>query len=169
MNSESMAAAADAPLVELIDIARYFDVSPPWLNRLLEGKPLGNLGIGLGSTAISPANIQVRVLDASSAGKADKVFSLLQRAGFDIKSTAGAGTGTTFSNAVILYRPDEKPMADVVHGYFPSLQEKAVPKSVIPGLDVAVVIPANYEGPGVTNATPGTNSPGAGTPGGPTC
>ncbi|TMG82303.1 MAG: ATP-binding cassette domain-containing protein [Betaproteobacteria bacterium] len=34
-----MAATADAPLVELIDIARYFDVSPPWLNRLLEGKP----------------------------------------------------------------------------------------------------------------------------------
>ncbi|HEV7412879.1 MAG TPA: ABC transporter ATP-binding protein [Casimicrobiaceae bacterium] len=27
------------PLLELIDVARYFDVSPPWLNRLIEGKP----------------------------------------------------------------------------------------------------------------------------------
>jgi peptide/nickel transport system ATP-binding protein len=27
------------PLVELIDVARHFDVSPPWLNRVLEGKP----------------------------------------------------------------------------------------------------------------------------------
>jgi len=27
------------PLVELIDVARYFDVSPPWLNRVIEGKP----------------------------------------------------------------------------------------------------------------------------------
>ena len=27
------------PLVELIDVARYFDVSPPWLNRLIERKP----------------------------------------------------------------------------------------------------------------------------------
>ncbi|HEX8010007.1 MAG TPA: oligopeptide/dipeptide ABC transporter ATP-binding protein [Casimicrobiaceae bacterium] len=31
--------SADTPLLELIDVARYFDVSPPWLNRLLEGKP----------------------------------------------------------------------------------------------------------------------------------
>ena len=25
-------------LLELIDVARYFDVSPPWLDRMLEGK-----------------------------------------------------------------------------------------------------------------------------------
>jgi len=31
-------ASIDAPLVELVDVARYFDVSPPWLNRLLERK-----------------------------------------------------------------------------------------------------------------------------------
>src|SRR5689334_21455111 len=31
-------ASTDAPLVELVDVARYFDVSPPWLNRLLERK-----------------------------------------------------------------------------------------------------------------------------------
>jgi peptide/nickel transport system ATP-binding protein len=28
-----------APLLELRDVARYFDVSPPWLNRVLERKP----------------------------------------------------------------------------------------------------------------------------------
>ena len=33
------AARYDGALVELIDVARYFDVSPPWLNRVLEGKP----------------------------------------------------------------------------------------------------------------------------------
>ena len=27
------------PLVELVDVARHFDVSPPWLNRVLEHKP----------------------------------------------------------------------------------------------------------------------------------
>jgi peptide/nickel transport system ATP-binding protein len=27
------------PLVELVDVARYFDVSAPWLNRVLERKP----------------------------------------------------------------------------------------------------------------------------------
>ena len=30
---------AAPPLVELIDVARHFDVSPPWLNRVLEHKP----------------------------------------------------------------------------------------------------------------------------------
>jgi peptide/nickel transport system ATP-binding protein len=31
--------AAAAPLIELVDVARHFDVSPPWLNRVLERKP----------------------------------------------------------------------------------------------------------------------------------
>jgi len=31
--------AMSAPLVELIDVARYFDVSAPWLNRVIERKP----------------------------------------------------------------------------------------------------------------------------------
>ena len=34
---ETLGATA-VPLVELVDVARYFDVSPPWLNRLLEGR-----------------------------------------------------------------------------------------------------------------------------------
>jgi len=34
-----MSESADTqPLVELVDVAKTFDVSPPWLNRLLEGK-----------------------------------------------------------------------------------------------------------------------------------
>src|SRR5258708_32049705 len=37
--TDVMRAEREAPLVELIDVARYFDVSPPWLNRLLERKP----------------------------------------------------------------------------------------------------------------------------------
>src|SRR6187549_2414938 len=28
-----------APLVQAHDLAKTFDVSPPWLNRVLEGKP----------------------------------------------------------------------------------------------------------------------------------
>jgi LCP family protein required for cell wall assembly len=138
--------------------------------RMRDGQPLGNIGLQLQMTAISPASIQVRVLDANSNGKADKVFSLLQNAGFDIKTTAAAGAGTTSKTAVILYRSDEKSMADVVQGYFPGLQMKPVPASAIPGIDVAVVVPPNYDGPGVAkSASPGTNTPGSGAPGGPTC
>ena len=28
-----------APLVEVLDLAKVFDVSPPWLNRVVERKP----------------------------------------------------------------------------------------------------------------------------------
>ena len=31
---------ADGPLLKVDGLARYFDVSPPWLNRVLEGKPM---------------------------------------------------------------------------------------------------------------------------------
>ncbi len=34
-----MSRAADHPLVEVKDLAKTFDVSAPWLNRVLEGKP----------------------------------------------------------------------------------------------------------------------------------
>ena len=32
-------ASKGAPLVQATDLAKTFDVSPPWLNRALEGKP----------------------------------------------------------------------------------------------------------------------------------
>src|SRR5450631_3549091 len=34
-----MSPPENPPLLELIDVARYFDVSAPWLNRMLERKP----------------------------------------------------------------------------------------------------------------------------------
>jgi peptide/nickel transport system ATP-binding protein len=36
---DRMETATPAPLLELVDIARYFDVSAPWLNRMIERKP----------------------------------------------------------------------------------------------------------------------------------
>ncbi|MCY7319157.1 MAG: ABC transporter ATP-binding protein, partial [Ramlibacter sp.] len=33
------ALANNAPLVQASDLAKTFDVSPPWLNRVIEGKP----------------------------------------------------------------------------------------------------------------------------------
>jgi hypothetical protein len=33
------AVAGSAPLVQAHDLAKTFDVSPPWLNRVIEGKP----------------------------------------------------------------------------------------------------------------------------------
>ena len=38
-NSMSAAMSTNPPLVQAHDLAKTFDVSPPWLNRVLEGKP----------------------------------------------------------------------------------------------------------------------------------
>jgi peptide/nickel transport system ATP-binding protein len=38
-NADTDSSSVEAPLLEVKDLARYFDVSPPWLNRVLEGKP----------------------------------------------------------------------------------------------------------------------------------
>jgi peptide/nickel transport system ATP-binding protein len=38
-STASLERAVSVPLVELIDVARYFDVSAPWLNRVIERKP----------------------------------------------------------------------------------------------------------------------------------
>ena len=77
--------------------------------------------------------------------------------------------GLTDVHAMLLYRADESSLGDVVHGFFPGMPEKAVPSSVLHEIDAALVIPAWYNGPGVSNAAPGTTSQGAGAPGGPTC
>jgi len=39
IGATSVEGGATVPLVELIDVARYFDVSAPWLNRVIERKP----------------------------------------------------------------------------------------------------------------------------------
>jgi peptide/nickel transport system ATP-binding protein len=38
-STASLERAVSVPLVELIDVARYFDVSAPWLNRVIERTP----------------------------------------------------------------------------------------------------------------------------------
>ena len=37
--AQRVASETSAPLVQAHDLAKTFDVSPPWLNRVLEGKP----------------------------------------------------------------------------------------------------------------------------------
>src|SRR5262249_42632632 len=50
--SSESAEPSSAPLVELVDVAKHFDVSPPWLNRVIERKSRAVLkavdGVSLG-------------------------------------------------------------------------------------------------------------------------
>jgi LCP family protein required for cell wall assembly len=137
--------------------------------RMRLGKDIGVLGLTQGLTAASPAAVKVRVFDSNSTGKAGKVHSLLQRAGFDIQPTQDWDNRVKVTGPVLLYRSNEKALADVLHGFFPAMPERPVPPTSLHEIDAAVIIPAGYHGPGVSSAAPGTNQQGAGAPGGPTC
>jgi LCP family protein required for cell wall assembly len=121
--------------------------------RLREGKPLGNLGKALTETPPSPATIKVRVLDASSGTVATEVFDRLTKAGFDIQPTASAGALGSKGPA-ILYAPEAKRQADVVHGFLPSLPLKQAQSGGLRGFDVAVIV----------DSTVNPSAPGAGNP-----
>ena len=73
---------AAAPLVELVKVAKTFDVSPPWLNRVLEGKPRALL----------------RAVDGVS-------FSIARGETFGLVGESGCGKSTVARLIVGLYRP----------------------------------------------------------------
>jgi hypothetical protein len=64
------------------------------LERIRDGKPLGQIGVEATGTPISPADITVHVQDASSGGKAQAVANYLQKAGF-VVDVEPASVGVT--------------------------------------------------------------------------
>jgi len=60
---------AAVPLVELVDVARHFDVSPPWLNRVLEGKPRAVLKAVDGVTLAIGSGETLGLVGESGCGK----------------------------------------------------------------------------------------------------
>jgi peptide/nickel transport system ATP-binding protein len=74
--------ASTGPLVELLDVAKTFDVSPPWLNRLLERKPRALL----------------KAVDGVS-------FGIARGETFGLVGESGCGKSTVARLIVGLYRP----------------------------------------------------------------
>jgi len=130
--------------------------------KLKTGAPhLGTIGQVLSLTPPSPAQIKIRVFDESSGGKAGRVNDLLTQAGFDIQDLKpAADLQAPAGGAVLLYKAATKPMASVVHGFLPTLVEKEVPGKALPEVDVAVVIPASYDGPPIASPPPAGPSSG---------
>jgi LCP family protein required for cell wall assembly len=116
------------------------------------GQPLGDIGLTIGSTPISPANVQVAVIDDASGTKAAEVEKVLADSGFDIspgiwsadKKPAGISGATA-----IVYKPGHNAEAQVVSKYLPGV--KLIESANLQGAPVAVVVTAAY-----TPQQPGT-------------
>jgi LCP family protein required for cell wall assembly len=126
-----------------------------------EGRPLGSLGKEQEDTPPSPANIKVAVFDNGNAGAAHRVFSIMERSGFDISPGYFddiSPLGQTVNGSALLYRPADAGMADVAQGFVPNLAERQASKDALEGYDLAMVI-----GPGFSPEQPGGDG-GAPTP-----
>jgi LCP family protein required for cell wall assembly len=116
-------------------------------HRLVNGQPLGDLGKQQQATPPSPANISVQVFDHASNGNAQTALKTLQESGF-LAPTAVSPFDTLprpVKGSVLLFRKDAQPMADVVHGFLPSLKLQPVADSVLPDAPVAAVISSGYQ------------------------
>jgi len=127
--------------------------------RIRDGKPLGNLGVDLQSTAPSEANIIVPVVDHGSGGTAGEVEQILSDAGFDISPgvVEYATYGSDVHGSVIAYKPGHQSDAEVVQKYFPNLQLLEVPDDALRGSPVAVFISASFHLEPVGSGTPSTD------------
>jgi LCP family protein required for cell wall assembly len=119
-------------------------------SRIKAGRPLGSLGTQLSSTAPSPANIVVQVVDRRAGRVATDAFATFTEGGFN--TSPGIVAGPSFDSPVkgsaIVYREGEEAMAKVVGTYFRNLPLVAAPPGTLSrGVDVAVVLTPSYEPP----------------------
>jgi LCP family protein required for cell wall assembly len=109
------------------------------LFRALEtGGPLGDLGTVQVLTNVSPAVIEVWVLDAGDPAEAREAESLLRRSGFIVRGIREAPPG--LHESTILFRSGGENRARTVSGFFPELPTRQARARVLGGADVALVM-----------------------------
>jgi LCP family protein required for cell wall assembly len=114
-------------------------------NAIIDGQPLGDIGLTIGSTPISPANVQVAVIDDASGTKAAEVEKVLADSGFDITPgiwSADKKPPGISGAAAIVYKPGHNAEAEVVGKYLPGV--KLIESAKLQGVSVAVVVTAAY-------------------------
>jgi LCP family protein required for cell wall assembly len=119
-------------------------------HRLRDGRPLGEVGLTQEQTPPSPAVIKVGVYDRRSAGMASRVHTTLTEGGFDTSipvQDVAELRPIQVNGSAILYdakAADGKAMADVVQVYLSNLPEVPVRRSVLRGVNIAVVVGSRY-------------------------
>ncbi len=145
-----------------VDIVKLLPEAKVLFRRLREGKPLGTIGLAQTQTPPSPAVVKVRVFDDASAGAAAKVQDFLHTSGFE---TLGVATSNSLGvqGPVILYKSTTLDEAKVVQGFLKGVPLQEAPKGSLAETDVAVIVPAGYDAPGVAspNPTATPSTPGA--------
>ena len=130
-----------------IEGVSYLDVLQPQaralFHRLRVGAALGVIGRAAPGTALSPANVRVKVLDARSERRASVVASFLRRAGFVVVAVERAPA--RFTRTAVLW--DERNLDErrVVEAYLSALPLQQVEREP-PGTDVTVVIGPDFRG-----------------------
>ncbi|MGH2658341.1 MAG: LCP family protein [Actinomycetota bacterium] len=126
--------------------------------NLRQGRALGELGREQPSTPPSPANIRVAVYDDASNGTANRVFSVVERSGFDVSPGIldADALAPAVEEAILLFRPGAEDMARVVQGFVPNLEMREVPDGFLGEADVGLVITRTFqpERPGAEGASP---------------
>lgn len=127
---------------------------------LRQGRALGELGREQPLTPPSPANIRVAVYDDGSNGTANRVFSVVERSGFDVSPGIldANALPAPVEEAVLLFRPGAEDMARVVHGFVPNLEIREAPDGLLGEADVGLVITPTFQ-PERPGAEDGASSP----------
>jgi LCP family protein required for cell wall assembly len=130
-----------------LSVVHMDDSAQEIFDAIREGSEVTDVGRELVYTPPSEPNVRVAVIDADSAGLAERVREeILATAGFDVspgiwgahevpKGVEGA--------AAIIYAPGSDPAASVLSKYLPGV--KVVESPRLEGVDVAVVITDAYE------------------------
>jgi LCP family protein required for cell wall assembly len=111
--------------------------------RIRDGKRLGNVGLTSVLTSISPANVTVRVMDASSGGAAQQVVGFLDKAGFNVLPLETAPSELTHSE--ILWQTASLQQKEEVAAYLTLFPARRDTKHTS-GLTITVVVGSDFPG-----------------------
>lgn len=111
--------------------------------RIRDGKSLGTIGKAAYATPLSPAEVSVRVLDASSNGQAARVASFLARAGFRVEPVEVAPPELT--TTVLLYGHGESKPKQAVASFLTDVPLR-FDATYTAGADVTLVIGPDFQG-----------------------
>ena len=130
-----------------IDGVSYLVVLQPQaralFHRLRAGAALGVIGRAAPGTALSPANVRIKVFDAGSQRRAGVVATYLRRAGFVVLPVERAPR--RMNRTAVLWNQPNLEERKVVEAYLSALSLRQV-KGQPSGADVTVVIGPDFRG-----------------------